>query len=986
MPTRMLRALAAFLFAATLAYSADTVELLPGKITGSITLTSDTINSGSVSASAIDGSGSASSSFNGNTFSIVVPAGKTWRLSFNVALATSNGSYAQFSVNTAENVSVGANQTVAQNYSLATAHVSADVQVAHGTLSSVGTLQAYGNDGSVNFSSYSQSTGVVTVLPMHGVTVYGTASLQSTEGQSSTVALPSTSVDVPVSGASVTWNVDAAFVSSTVQGTLLLSGGPALNSAQISLYGSNAYYSTSLSGNGAFQFTNLQAGNYSAYAYANFPNSSLYLYRNFDLAADSVATVDFKHDLATAKMGLSLTGFLSADKVSSGYLYGNGPDNASGYASLNAGSFSPVVTAGTWSFSQISLANYASDGYFSITNYAPNRAQTTFAAGDNVTLPAFQLNTTQTEFTFDVVEPAGATSETLISYPNIWGYAYKYSPSGEWLGYTSVNAQFYGAAQAKPRVRVVGEPGTYTLQAYGYVDGSNVSFGSFTIELKAPLPTPVGTDVVVAPGAGVTLEFDHVTTEGVTTVSQLPVGPALPGGYSNLTSNGAKVYYSASTTATFDGYIDVTVGYDASTIPPELEGALHLFYYDKPTETWIDITTGVDAVNNTISGTAPGLSTFAIGLPHGPTIGTITAPVGGLTETELTFTASFSDPDPGEHHTAVWSWGSGLGNSAGVVDESTGTITGTHTFVAGGTYTGTLTLTDITGNVVTKTFTFTVTGNVVDNTAPVIAISGDLTAEATSPAGAPVNFTATATDDTDGSVSVTLSSASGSIFPLGTTTVTATATDAAGNVATKTFTVTVADTTAPVLTVPANITLEATSAAGASATFAATATDATGAALSYSAASGSTFPLGTTTVNVTATDAAGNASTGHFTVTVRDTKAPVITSVTTNAPALWPPNHKMVAVTVSASATDAGGAVTYRIVSVTSSEPDNGLGDGDTANDIAVTGAMTVNLRAERSGNGNGRTYTITVEAKDAAGNTSTSTVAVVVPKNQSGK
>jgi len=80
------------------------------------------------------------------------------------------------------------------------------------------------------------------------------------------------------------------------------------------------------------------------------------------------------------------------------------------------------------------------------------------------------------------------------------------------------------------------------------------------------------------------------------------------------------------------------------------------------------------------------------------------------------------------------------------------------------------------------------------------------------------------------------------------------------------------------------------------------------------------------------------------------------------------------------------GVASLKIISVTSSEPDNGLGDGDTANDIQITGALTVNLRAERSGTGNGRTYTITVEARDAAGNATIKTVAVVVPKNQSGK
>jgi hypothetical protein len=114
-----------------------------------------------------------------------------------------------------------------------------------------------------------------------------------------------------------------------------------------------------------------------------------------------------------------------------------------------------------------------------------------------------------------------------------------------------------------------------------------------------------------------------------------------------------------------------------------------------------------------------------------------------------------------------------------------------------------------------------------------------------------------------------------------------------------------------------------------------------------------------------------------------DTTPPVITSVTTSTSSLWPANHKMVSVAVTASATDETSAVTTRILSVTSNEPDNGQGDGDTANDIVITGPMTVKLRAERSGKGNGRVYAITVEAEDGAGNTSTAVVNVTVAKSQ---
>lgn len=71
---------------------------------------------------------------------------------------------------------------------------------------------------------------------------------------------------------------------------------------------------------------------------------------------------------------------------------------------------------------------------------------------------------------------------------------------------------------------------------------------------------------------------------------------------------------------------------------------------------------------------------------------------------------------------------------------------------------------------------------------------------------------------------------------------------------------------------------------------------------------------------------------------------------------------------------------------MSSSEPADGLGDGDTANDVEITGPLTVTLRAERSGKGGGRTNTITVEVADAAGNTSHGTCTVVVPKSRGGR
>jgi hypothetical protein len=66
-----------------------------------------------------------------------------------------------------------------------------------------------------------------------------------------------------------------------------------------------------------------------------------------------------------------------------------------------------------------------------------------------------------------------------------------------------------------------------------------------------------------------------------------------------------------------------------------------------------------------------------------------------------------------------------------------------------------------------------------------------------------------------------------------------------------------------------------------------------------------------------------------------------------------------------------------------SNEPDNGLGDGDTAHDIEILDAHHVRLRSERSGLGRGRVYTITITCTDNTANRITRTVTVTVPKSQ---
>jgi len=324
--------------------------------------------------------------------------------------------------------------------------------------------------------------------------------------------------------------------------------------------------------------------------------------------------------------------------------------------------------------------------------------------------------------------------------------------------------------------------------------------------------------------------------------------------------------------------------------------------------------------------------------------------------------------------------------------------------------------------------TFTIT--VVDTTGPVLTLPEVVDAVATVASGVAVTYSASAFDLVDGSVAVNCSPASGSIFPIGTTPVNCSATDSRSNTSTGSFDV-VVTTNLP------HITAEATGPNGAIVDYSG----------SCSPASGSQFPIGTTTVS---------CSTGTFLVIVVDTTPPALTlpgeinaeatspagaAVTFTASAsdivdgsvavnCTPPSGSTFAFgesAVTCSATDAHGntgfgTITIRIVDTTPPAftsisaspnvlwPPNGkltdivisatVSDADpspvvrifnvtsneaiTSSDWSITGLMTLKLRADRLSSGTGRVYTVYVEAIDNKGNRSVATVTVTVPHDQS--
>jgi hypothetical protein len=189
-----------------------------------------------------------------------------------------------------------------------------------------------------------------------------------------------------------------------------------------------------------------------------------------------------------------------------------------------------------------------------------------------------------------------------------------------------------------------------------------------------------------------------------------------------------------------------------------------------------------------------------------------------------------------------------------------------------------------------------------------------------------------------------------------------------------TTTVDVIDTRPPNVTAPASVTAECTGPTGTSVVLGtASASDVCDDAPILTNDAPSTFNLGSTTVTWTAIDESNNKGTATQTVKIVDTTPPKLT-LTLSPTTLWPPNHKLAQITATITVSDiCDPNPTVRVISITSNEPDNGLGDGDTTEDIQQanlgTDDRTFLLRSERSGNGNGRVYTVTYEASDASGN-----------------
>lgn len=147
---------------------------------------------------------------------------------------------------------------------------------------------------------------------------------------------------------------------------------------------------------------------------------------------------------------------------------------------------------------------------------------------------------------------------------------------------------------------VIGQTDTmeFTINLLGYTaSGVNVSVSPYTTDSSGNLLSP----------SPVSLEFSNITSDGITSAQVTPGGTPPPSGFK---LGNPPTYYSITTTASFNGDVEICIDYTGVNYANE--ATLKLRHYDSATATWTNVTTSLDTTNNIICGLTTSFSDFAV--------------------------------------------------------------------------------------------------------------------------------------------------------------------------------------------------------------------------------------------------------------------------------------------------------------------------------------------------------------------------------------
>ncbi|XXT15192.1 DNRLRE domain-containing protein [Sorangium sp. So ce429] len=587
----------------------DPVVLHPGTLDGTVSFEGLTMSSGYIYAYSSDGL-EASSSFTGNSFSLTMEGGHAYRRRLYATL-TSGVAPTTIRVERTNALDIQAGSAQREDFTYAMASISGTIAVGGATVRNY-SLTATASEGDEQYWASSSRSNAPAfsflMIPDDSVEISGTVTVRLAGGQTTTLSLPPQVVAAAPGGATLSWDLPAPTLGS-ISGTF---GVDSDLVAEHTIYASGpGYASSTVPANGSYHFAALSPGSYglgarttfiAPYGVLSHPSQSVLVTDSTNLVRDQTASVALAHGR------IEVNAFYTNESISSASFSGAaaGGWSVNDDLTLPAGQLDLVLAAGDWRSRTYRIEVLKDTPATNATFWVTDSSPWVLEAGEEAELPVRSITAVETQIILDVAESSGPEVEIVNA---------RVSGGGRGL---SFNAQGPTTSAARPAVRIVAAPGTYSVSAYGRVGSSDVNFADFAFTVPEPASTPEGTDVAVSASPDVSLEYGHVITAGFTTVTQSPIGPQMPEGF-QLTVVPPR-YYDISTTAVFDGdikvcfdYVDSDDGSDRD-IPPLKEKNLTILHYTNGGWQDLDSTLERDLIENRLCGYTTGFSVFALAL------------------------------------------------------------------------------------------------------------------------------------------------------------------------------------------------------------------------------------------------------------------------------------------------------------------------------------------------------------------------------------
>ncbi|QSQ18554.1 endo-1,C4-beta-glucanase [Myxococcus landrumensis] len=616
---------------------ADVVILNPGEMKGQVSFGSLTLSKYSVEATSTTGL-KASKQFTTSPYSLTVESGHSYRATVEADINGGPSALASLKIKRSAHTLVD-NQvgptTVNFNYPSAT-QLNATINVVGGTISQynlysytyTSTEDANGETtGYPNTSQPSTLSGWVPAIPSANVLVSGTVYLRTTAGTLVQRPLSQQLVNMLQGQPSVSWSFDLT-AQGTLAGTVTMPPTAAIRSHQLVFQGAigtdteSSRGTVEVAARSAYSFQ-LPPGQYDVFLRTYFQPGNHYsetkAYR-VTIATGATTSHHFVEPLGTAQAPVLVTGFLSNADIVRGQMWLDRNETQVSHlakaanSEMSNGRFDFTLPYGSWKKKSISLSFGADSSAPSLTSPASyldakvyrmyrglNGSQLSVPADTTVSFGTELLQLVKTTLYFDVREATPAAPEILLSTPSA---TLTRTQSSGGSDQTDFEATSYGSSVSKSiaELTVIAEPGTYQLNANALVNGSTTQFANQYITLTEPALTPVGSNVTITPAntqdLQVNVTFPSVTSPGVTSVVESPLGPEAPQGLKSFCADGASaegidcspLFYDINTTAQFtEATVCVRRKFRAGN---GLSQFLRLYHFDKdapPSGQWEEL-------------------------------------------------------------------------------------------------------------------------------------------------------------------------------------------------------------------------------------------------------------------------------------------------------------------------------------------------------------------------------------------------------------